>query len=500
MKSSLAVFTFCLVPFAAASAGCAEEYDAREAAYPQQPVGYTQPGQSQEQQAMAQQEAAASQAPDPRAPISEQAPPQASQDVAIGATNDEYSDTDPSALSDFKPTLDPFGTWSEDPTYGTVWTPSTAAVGADFTPYVSAGHWAYDDDYVWESDYSWGWAPFHYGRWVYGGRGWGWIPGRTYAGAWVSWRTGYNDWAYVGWAPLPPLWYWRGGYAYGLGVVPYAPYAFCGSHDLFNPVVAGHLVTGSQVAVVAGNTRPYVPATPTPNGHVGATPRVNGPPPSQLRIPNDAIAHVNAGGDRGLAQARAFSKPATAQALGARPPAQSMAHNSSPSSMPGRAAPGYAGQSARPGAQSGRYGSPSVAQNHATPTYQPPSGYRPSVSSQPHAVPRYQPPAYSQPHASSQTLPRSPGYQPSAPSYSPAPHYNPPSTYYSPPATHYAPPATHYSAPPATHYSAPPATHAAPPSGGSAPHYSAPSGGFHGGGGGGFRGGGGSSRGGGGRR
>ena len=38
-------------------------------------------------------------------------------------------------------------------------------VGADFTPYVSAGHWTYDDDYVWVSDYDWGWLAFHFGRW-----------------------------------------------------------------------------------------------------------------------------------------------------------------------------------------------------------------------------------------------------------------------------------------------------------------------------------------------
>ena len=127
----------------------------------------------------------------------------------------------PSALSDFRSTLEPYGTWTDDPSYGTVWVPSPSVVGPDFTPYVSAGHWAYDSDYAWVSDYDWGWAPFHYGRWVYGpGMGWEWIPGRTYAGAWVSWRYGVDDWAYVGWAPLAPTWCWRGGVAVGIGFVP----------------------------------------------------------------------------------------------------------------------------------------------------------------------------------------------------------------------------------------------------------------------------------------
>ena len=100
----------------------------------------------------------------------------ASGEYAIGADDDSYDDNDPSALSDFRPVLQPYGTWVDDPTYGTVWVPSPDTVGPDFQPYVSSGHWAYDNDYVWVSDYPWGWAPFHYGRWVtVEGRGWSWI-------------------------------------------------------------------------------------------------------------------------------------------------------------------------------------------------------------------------------------------------------------------------------------------------------------------------------------
>src|SRR3984957_14695181 len=85
------------------------------------------------------------------------------QDVQIGVEGDSYADTDPSALTDYRSTLDPYGTWVDDPNYGTVWVPNADQVGSDFTPYVSAGHWTYDDedDYVWISDYAWGWAPFH---------------------------------------------------------------------------------------------------------------------------------------------------------------------------------------------------------------------------------------------------------------------------------------------------------------------------------------------------
>jgi hypothetical protein len=133
---------------------------------------------------------------------------------------DSYADKDPTALQDFHPALDAHGTWADDPKYGTVWTPSASEAGPDFVPYVTAGHWVYDE-LLWTSDYEWGWAPFHYGRWVLiDGRGWSWIPGREYAPAWVDWRTGDE---YLGWAPTPPLFVWRGGIAVTVGFAPPPP-------------------------------------------------------------------------------------------------------------------------------------------------------------------------------------------------------------------------------------------------------------------------------------
>ena len=125
-----------------------------------------------------------------------QAPAPGPNDIAVGGDNgDTYSDTDPSALTEFRPALDGHGQWINDPTYGTIWVPNEGEVGTEFVPYTTAGHWTYDDaqNYVWVSDYSWGWAPFHYGRWVHVRHGWAWIPGRTYAGAWVVWRDGDPD-------------------------------------------------------------------------------------------------------------------------------------------------------------------------------------------------------------------------------------------------------------------------------------------------------------------
>ena len=182
------------------------------------------------------------------------------------AAYDASADTDPSALTDFRETLTPYGSWEDDATYGVVWVPSASVVGDNFTPYVSDGHWALADDgnWMWVSDFNWGWAPFHYGRWLWiSGRGWGWIPGRVYSHAWVVWRTGYYDDYYVGWAPMPPTWYWRSGFAYGLYYVPPAPYVFCSSRYVFYPHVHSYIVPASRVSVIAPRTQPYVAAAAT---------------------------------------------------------------------------------------------------------------------------------------------------------------------------------------------------------------------------------------------
>jgi hypothetical protein len=203
-------------------------------------------------------------------------------DVVIGAENEDYVETDPSALTEFRPALEGHGTWVDDPTYGTVWVPASSEVGTDFQPYVSAGHWTYSDttDYVWVSDYSWGWAPFHYGRWVYvAGPGWAWIPGRRYAGAWVTWRTGPVGFGYVGWAPMGPSWYWYGGspYAWSYGWYrPYDYYVYCPHRSFYGPGMGGAVVRGPAAREFYGRTADYVPASPGVAGHTIASPSVGG--------------------------------------------------------------------------------------------------------------------------------------------------------------------------------------------------------------------------------
>ena len=101
---------------------------------------------------------------------------------------------------DFYENLAPYGQWIEDANLGYVWSPD---VEGGFRPYFTNGHWAVTQyGNTWISDYIWGWACFHYGRWTFDAYyGWLWIPGADWGAAWVMWRSGPG---YMGWAPLSP--------------------------------------------------------------------------------------------------------------------------------------------------------------------------------------------------------------------------------------------------------------------------------------------------------
>jgi len=248
-------------------------------------------------------------------------------EYAVGADDDNYEDDDKAALTDFRPTLDPYGTWTDDPTYGTVWVPSVAAVGPDFRPYATSGHWVYDNDWVWASDYAWGWAPFHYGRWVLvEGRGWSWIPGRAYRGAWVDWSVD-DGYGFLGWAPAAPLFVWFGGAPIGWnrGYVR-SHWVYCGRGDVFAASVGARLLVGPAAVGVAAHMRFY--------GMSSA--HVPGPSPERFGYAAAQIPHPTGEAQSHLAHAEQFARPSTAQPLGARPPSQSL-HEARGASTPGRA-------------------------------------------------------------------------------------------------------------------------------------------------------------------
>ncbi len=127
--------------------------------------------------------------------------------VSAGATVRSMGTVESDSFSLFYDALTPAGQWLEAPVcgrrFGRVWRPDPREVGGDFTPYRTGGEWvATDQGWAFESDFDWGWATFHYGRWCDDPRyGWVWVPGDEWAPAWVDWRYGGG---YVGWAPLPP--------------------------------------------------------------------------------------------------------------------------------------------------------------------------------------------------------------------------------------------------------------------------------------------------------
>ena len=112
--------------------------------------------------------------------------------------------------------LDRYGSWSTNSDYGSLWTPTTVA--ADWTPYRD-GQWSYIAPWgwTWVDNAPWGYAPFHYGRWVQVRNRWAWAPGRlerrpVWSPALVGWVGGgnwsvgfgaHNQYAH-GWYPLSP--------------------------------------------------------------------------------------------------------------------------------------------------------------------------------------------------------------------------------------------------------------------------------------------------------
>lgn len=155
--------------------------------------------------------------------------------------------------------MDQYGTWSEIPDYGQVWTPT---VDPGWAPY-RAGRWVWEPYYgwTWVSYEPWGWAPYHYGRWFVYGDNWVWWPGpvAAYPGYYPLWAPayvsffgfggggwglsigfGFGGWGHVGWLPCGPGdWYhpWYGGWGGRYGVVGVGD--FGRFHEGFSPLGRG---------------------------------------------------------------------------------------------------------------------------------------------------------------------------------------------------------------------------------------------------------------------
>ena len=155
--------------------------------------------------------------------------------LIVAAPRNTKAQGDYISQQEFYDELEPYGTWVYDPQYGDVWIPDAED---DFRPYASRGHWVLTEyGNTWVSDYPWGWATFHYGRWRFDDYyGWEWIPGYEWAPAWVSWRQGGG---YYGWAPLMPgisisLIFGGRGYNIPDNYWSFAPQAYINRPNIYN--------------------------------------------------------------------------------------------------------------------------------------------------------------------------------------------------------------------------------------------------------------------------
>jgi hypothetical protein len=118
--------------------------------------------------------------------------------------------------------LDGHGNWQDVAGYGVVWFPNK--LPADWAPYrFGRWRWLAPWGWTWIDDAPWGFAPSHYGRWLFAGGRWGWVPSKltvanpalrpVYAPAVVDffgspagavWSSPGMATPVVGWYPLAP--------------------------------------------------------------------------------------------------------------------------------------------------------------------------------------------------------------------------------------------------------------------------------------------------------
>lgn len=174
-----------------------------------------------------------------------------------------YVSSPPPEVGYFYANLSPYGTWVQLEGVGWCWQPRVVVVNHAWRPYCDSGHWVNTDaGWFWQSDYSWGWAPFHYGRWQLHERcGWVWTPDRVWGPAWVTWRS---EGDHCGWAPLPPhadfdlrLGYRFNGVRVGLnfdfGLRP-DHFTFIALRDFHEHDFAHHRMAPTEVAKVYSHT------------------------------------------------------------------------------------------------------------------------------------------------------------------------------------------------------------------------------------------------------
>ncbi len=121
-----------------------------------------------------------------------------------------------------------YGSWSSTQQYGQLWYPNDVPSG--WTPY-SDGHWSYIAPWgwTWVDAEPWGFAPFHYGRWINDGGRWGWMaaaPGVAYGGGYPVYAPALVGFVGVGADILAGAAFGFGVGLYGGGGIGWFPLGF----------------------------------------------------------------------------------------------------------------------------------------------------------------------------------------------------------------------------------------------------------------------------------
>ncbi len=212
--------------------------------------------------------------------------------------------------------LDDYGDWRDDPNYGHVWYPNQVQAG--WAPY-REGHWDWVSPWgwTWVDDFSWGYAPFHYGRWVTVGGRWGWVAGpvavrAVYAPALVVFVGGGGGFGgNVAWFPLGPREVYVPSY--------HVSQAYVNRVNISNTTVNVVQVTNVYNTTIVRNTTTITNVTYVNRGVQGAVTAV----PQRAFVSAQPVARaVVAVNAREIASApvsaRAAVAPTQASVLGAR--------------------------------------------------------------------------------------------------------------------------------------------------------------------------------------
>jgi len=241
--------------------------------------------------------------------------------------------------------LDDNGYWEPSATYGTVWYPR---VHAGWAPY-REGHWAWVEPWgwTWVDDAPWGFAPFHYGRWVNDNGRWGWIPGPVgvrpvYAPALVAWVGGASFGASigvgggggVGWFALG----WHDPYLPSYQVsAAYARNVNLSSSKVVNITTVNNYYTTTNVTVRNTTINNITYENSKVNGAVTAVPSnafASGQPVAKVAV----VVPVSAVGKSSMMTSSAVV-PTKAAVLGGHAPAAAPAHIVAPRQVVSKVAP-----------------------------------------------------------------------------------------------------------------------------------------------------------------